>query len=241
MSFLFDAVLILIFALTVFTSYKRGFVKSVMSLGSSIASVLAAYAFTPALADYLSRNFFLTKISGAIAETIKSIANENPDGTFDLLKLIEDMPEAFRELISRYNADISSFTEATVTSGEEVVMRLADTIASPVAGIISSVVAFIIIFVGSMLALTLITCLLDIIFRLPILKTANQVLGFAFGVVAAFVIVWTFSVLFTELIGALSSISPSLFGDDVVESSIILRLFSKYNLLGMIRTVLAIK
>lgn len=241
MSFLFDAVLILIFALTVFTSYKRGFVKSVMSFGSSIASVLVAYAFTPTLSDYLNQKFFLKRISGAIAETIKSISSENADGTFNLAKMLSDMPEAFRDLLDRYNADISAFTGASEASGEDVVTRLADMIASPVSGIISSVVSFIILFAGAMLVLTLITWILDIIFRLPILKTANRILGFVFGIAAALVIVWTFSVLFTELIGALSSISPSLFSDDIIDGSIILRLFSKYNLLGMITSVLAIE
>ena len=53
MSFILDAILIVMCIVCVAVGTKRGFVKTVMSLLSSVISAIAAYTFTPYFANFI--------------------------------------------------------------------------------------------------------------------------------------------------------------------------------------------
>ncbi len=240
MSFLFDGILIFIIATVIIVQTRRGFIKSIMHLGSLIASLFVAYAFTPALAAWLNTKVFLGKISAGIAETLKSLT-VNADGRFDLDKLVSDEPGAFTQILERYGIEMDSIKgqlDGVVDQAESAVNDLANTIAADVSYAISSVLAFIGIFAVAMIALSLITALLDVIFRLPVLKTANTLLGAILGVICAVLFANLFSIISVELIGALESVDPTMFNQDVVDKSILLKFFANNSLLDIVYNVI---
>ena len=242
MSLIFDGLLILLCVVIIVVETRRGFIKSVMNLGSHIAALFVAYAFTPKLAKFFNDNFFLEKISSGIRDTLKSLT-ENPsgEGTYNLSKLFSDLPEPFTEILDRYNVSLDSVSDQikNVTDAtEDAVNSLSDSISFGVANVLSSVAAFLLLFVGSILILKLVTLILDSLFKLPVLNSANKALGFLFGVVIALIIAFVFSILSVKLIGALNSISPDLFNQDVIDNSILLKFFANYNIFGVISNVL---
>lgn len=240
MSLVFDGLILIVCIIIVVVETRRGFVKSVMHLCSHIAALFVAYAFTPRLSAFFNEHFFLDKVSSGIRDTLKSLT-VNSEGSYDLSRLLDDIPEPFTQILTRYNKPLDSIADKirdVTGAAEDAVNDLADHIAGDVAGVLSSVCAFLLLFIASLLVLKLVTFILDALFRLPILSTANTALGFIFGVVIALIAAFVLSLLSVKFIGAMSSISPDLFSQDVIDKSIILKFFAKYNILGVIAGVI---
>ena len=228
MNLILDGVVLCVAILAIIFGTKRGFIRSVMGVCTLIAALFVAYAFSPPLAAYIESRPFIHSVSESITDTIKSLS-ANTEGTYDLEKLFADMPDAFTQIVDRYKADPEELKQNVVPSADAesvAVDALADMIADPVVSAIAGVLAFLALFVAAVIALKLFTLILDLIFRLPVLKSANSMLGFLFGVIAAAVWAWVLSSLAVPFVGAMSSISPDLFRESVVENTVIIKFFS---------------
>lgn len=238
-SLVLDAVIIIICAFIIIRALKNGLIKSAMGMIKGILSFIAAYAFTPVLGDIIYKNFALEKISEGIRKTIESLS-ATESGTFNLAKMVEDMPSALKQIIDRYGAsqgELEKMCGGITDGGEKVVSDVADYIAQPVADMISSAVAFIIIFIGVFIALTLIAIVLDAVFHLPLLNSANKLLGLVFGVAEALIVAVFLSSVLAALFTALGSVDSSLFGEHVAENSYVVKFFSSVDLFGLIENV----
>ena len=240
MNLIFDGVVLAVAVTAIVLGAKRGFIKSVMGVCTLIAALFVAYAFTPMLSDYIEAQPFIRSVSSSITDTIKSLS-ANESGTYDLEKLFADMPDAFTQIVDRYKADPEELKQSvppTAESEVHAVDALSDLIAQPVVRVIADVLAFLALFVAAVIVLKLFTWLLDLIFQLPVLKSANTMLGFLFGVIAACVWAWVLSSLAVPLIRAMSSISPDLFRESVVDNTVIVKFFSTLNITELLDYVI---
>lgn len=228
MSFIFDGIILIVGITAIIMGAKRGFIKTIMGVITLIAALCIACAFTPYLADHIRDTAVMENISESIGDTIKSLS-QNEGGNFNLDKMFQDMPDALRQILERYNVDIYSLTQSVAgetDAAENVVDNLSDTIAEPVVTVIANVAAFLAVFVVSVIVLKLFTMVLDLIFQLPVLKTANAFLGMLVGVVNAVFWAWVLSSLSVPFIHAMSSISPDLFSKSVIDNSVFLKFLS---------------
>lgn len=240
MSILFDGIILLVCLTTVILGVRRGFIHSVMSVCTLIAALFAAYAFTPTVSSYIEKTAMMENISESISDTIKSIS-VNDAGTYDLQTLFQEMVDPFRQIVDRYHADEEQLTEAMQPSDgaeEESVNALGDLIARPVVNTISGVLAFLGIFCASVILLKLLTWILDMIFQLPVLKTANTLMGLVFGLLGALIWAWLLSSLSVSFIRAMSSVAPEYFSDSVIEHSVILKFFREAQFAEMLNLLL---
>ena len=253
-SLVLDIIIIAITALLIIAGYRRGFFKSVMTLCTGVASVLVAYTFTPRLSLWLKENFILEKLAGGLSDTLESIAGTGSDGVYDMTKLIRD--SQFGEIVSRYGADPDKIAgvvsdmgdgavNATAAAAKTVARAVAepglsdfkkrlDLRAEPIASTVSDVVAFVALFIGAVLVLKLITWLLGFVFRLPVLRTMDRLMGLVFGVLSALLFVWVFAMLSDSALTALSAIAPGSFSPDILNDSHLLTFFAKYNVVSVI-------
>lgn len=241
MSFILDAILIVMCIVCVAVGTKRGFVKTVMSLLSSVISAIAAYTFTPYFANFIKEKFLMESVSGGIADTIRSLVPAS-DGSYDLSSLFSDMPQTLSSIIERYHGNAESL-EALVNSmtetGDEAVRTLSKAIAEPIVNMISTVCAFVVIFIIAFVVLKVVTCVVDGAFKLPVLKTANTLLGFVFGLILAVLFIMIYSELCATLVSALGSISPKLFGQDVVDKTLLVKFFSEHSVLNLVNKLIS--
>ena len=217
MSLVFDVIILAVCVISIVLGAKRGFIKSVMGICTLVAALCLAYAFTPTVSEYIRNTDAMGNISESIGDTIKSLSRTD-EGGYDLEKMFDDMPDAFQQILERYNVDDSVLAETVppeTAATESAVDALANAIAEPVARAISNVAV-----------LKLLTWLLDLLFQLPVLKTANTMLGLLIGVVIALFWAWILCPLSVTLIRAMSSISPDLFNESVIENSVILSFFA---------------
>lgn len=242
MSFACDIILIGIALFTVYHGWSKGFIKSIMGLIKGIAAAVAAYAYTPMLRTFFYEKWILKPLTDGIFETLRSLAQDTAtDGLYNLDRLAVDLPAPLVSILERYNVSIPDFSSGIAgleQVTEDVVYNCAVAIAEPTASLLSSALAFILIFIGVFLVLSIITSLLDLIFRLPVLSTANKLFGCIFGAAEAILIVSVMSILLSSLVTALGSIEPALFGADVIDHSVICKFFVNNNPIKQIYNVL---
>lgn len=241
MSLAIDAVILFTAVFIVWAGTSKGFVRSVMGLISTIASLFAAYAYTPVLANYIKDKYLIDRIAAGIDETLQSLAFDTSTDLYNLDRLAEDLPEPFTGILERYGIEIDTFAEklrGLTGCGENTVYNFASEIAAPTSSILASVISFIVLFIGVFLVLCILTALIDVIFKLPVLKSANMLLGFVFGAVEAIAVAFVLATLLSVLVTALGSIDPTLFGADVVEDTMICSRLLEHNMVEKILDVI---
>ena len=235
MNFLFDVIIIAIIVFTVYRGVSKGFVKAFMNLISLVVAFFAAYYFTPTLATVYNEHIFSEAFCTKVSEVITSVVQKTGDA-FNLEKLFNDMPESFSGLLERFGANIGELksTYASSDATAQTLDSLAETIAEPISVSASNALAFLSIFVGALIALAILTWIIDLVFKLPILKTANKFFGFVLGCVCALVYAYIFSEFAVILINAGVAYFPEVFGANIVENSILLKCFSGFSIFNMI-------
>lgn len=238
MGYILDAVILVIAAIIVIRSYKLGLIRSIMSLIKGIASFIAAYAFTPTVKEFIMDRFMLSSISSSIKSTLLSLSS-NSDGTYNLSKTFSEMPDALKQIVDRYGANGQQLTDMckdVTTGNEEFVGKVSDLIATPVAEALSAIIAFVAIFIAAMLVLTIVTFLLDSVFKLPVLKAVNKTAGLVFGIIKALLFAFIIASIVSALSDTLRSVSPDIFGK-IIDNSLVLKLCAKTSFFGLIDRV----
>ena len=87
-------------------------------------------------------------------------------------------------------------------------------------------ISIVIIFIVSMLACGFITFLIKSIFKLPVLKIADKLLGIIFSLVCSLILLKLISEGITMLILGLNTLFPDKIGTDLISDSLILKIFS---------------
>ncbi len=242
MGIVIDAIILIICVIIIIRGIKAGFIKSVMGLLKGVVSFIAAYAFTPLLGGLIKDRFILPSLSGNIADTIRSVVRdaESVDAVSKIISGAGNAVNNIGSIMERYGATAEDVADAAAASPtkEAAVKAAADTIADPVAGTIANCIAFILIFIAVFLVLVLLTHILDSIFHLPVLNTANKVLGLVFGILEAFLFAYVLSNIAGFTISALESVDPNVFGQKVIDGSFIMKFFIKIDLLKLISGVL---
>ena len=237
-SFVLDAILIIICVTTVFVSMRRGFVKTVLSLLSSVAAIFLSVAFTPMVSSFFYDKFMLSAITNGIFDTVKSLAG---NGTSEgISTMFETMPDALVKLLERYNVSedaINSMSNSAI-SGNADVRSICETIASPIATTISNALAFIACFIVAIIILKIVVCIIDAIFKLPVLKSVNKFAGLILGLAISVVIIYVYSNAAVYLVTSLGAISPEIFGDKVISDTVIVKFFSEHYVFGLVENVL---
>ena len=233
MSLAIDAIILIISAIIIFFAAKKGLIRAVMGLVSSVASFILAYAYTPILAKYIDENYLMDRITGNISETLKGWSFDTTSDLYDLDRLVSSPSKDFSSILNRYGVGLDKIADrlrGLVGVSATEVDSVAEEIATPTSSVLASVLAFLAIFVVSFLLLTLITLILNAVFKLPVLSGINTVLGVILGVAEAVIVAYILSVAFAALVGALGAISPNLFGADTVNNTIICKFFVQNNI-----------
>jgi len=236
MSLVLDLIVIVTAVVILVSGVRRGFVKSVMSLITTLAAFFAAWFLTPPVSLFLDERFFSGAISSSVEKTLRSLLTSNGEG-YDLSKLFEDSPDGFSSLLDSFGVDRAALAAdygGNTAAGDSVISAMADTIAAPVSSLVSKVVAFIGIFLIALLLLILLTAIIDLFAKLPVIRGANRLLGFIFGVLMALVTCIIISKLFFPIMELLSAFNPELFDPSVIGKTVVVKHIASLDILGLL-------
>ena len=213
MQLVIDILLIAIFALLVFRGWWRGFMKSILSLGRLILSLVITILFGSAFAAWLDAKFVNPPVFEAVFKKFSDVAAEvtaSAEGGIDAL--VEKIPEAFRGYLDLESVDPTAEINALVEEWSH-------TVADGISKVIATVIGYILLFVLTFLVLTVVIFIVTRFAKLPAIKTVDKLLGLVVGIVSGAVAVIFISVILSAILGVIGQ-------EAVVEGSFMLRLFS---------------
>ncbi len=220
MTYLLDAVVILIFLLAVFVGYKRGFIKTV----TGVVAFAAALIMVALVASPVASWFYDATVEPSITATVdEKLAAAEESIAAPLDTAFDALPTTVKNLLAQ--------TGVTGADGLEIAPKEeGDTLASTIVGAVRPVllplveaVCSLILFLLTFVLVLLLLKVLDVVARLPLLRQLNKALGVVGGVVSG--ALWAlFAVSVIQVIAALGSpdcmINLAVVNDTTVVSSL---------------------
>lgn len=177
---------------------KKGLIKMVFSLVSTIAALLIAMLFSPVVSGMMKNNeavvgFFDEKI-GALVDFSPEEAKEETESKQESLIESLPLPETFKDSLLKNNT-AESYVSMQVQNFEAYVCR-------QITNVIINAIAFVITLVLAIIALALLCKTLDLLAKLPVLRQINAVAGLAAGIAEGLLLVWVLFAILTMFAGS---------------------------------------
>ena len=208
---------------TLIVNAKRGLVKNLFNSIKSIAVFVLAAVLTPMLvgycSEYLVNDWFANTITPQLVEAAEQ-AGEN----FNMDVLSANMPEEAKGVFEMINKGglLNGF------NGVELATELGAKLEGLVINIVSYVITYIALYIVLSIILTIVFKLLEKVVQLPVLKQADHVLGFVWGILVAY--------LESSLILA---ILPLFTGEELIEGTFVTRFIYENGLFtNLLETIL---
>jgi len=210
MSIVLSIVLILIVVVFAVIGAKKGFFHTIAGLVSPLISLVITMLFYKPVAAFLK--------STLLASMVTDVALPDFEGANDVISKLTVMMEYLN------NNDLGEVSKA-----------ITDNI---MAEVLSIAIAIIGLFIILFIACKIIFKVLDIVARLPILSTANGLLGAIIGACEGFLWCWVFALVFGSFIfPSLNSSNPELFTTDMLASPVY-QFCTQFNPVGLIMSLI---
>lgn len=224
MFILIDVILVAVLVICMIIGWVKGFIDEVLRLLSGLLAFFIALFLTPHIAPVLNDHLFYGRISGYMSEQMDEIDRNNEGDMLEEGKA----NDALRALLEKLGADYDEIKESIskrANDGEQALKEgITEKAAKPVSYAISYAICFVVLFLVSLLLLWILRHVLDLAAKLPVIKTANKILGLAVGAVLGILIVWVLSAMLKLGLPYLSVMAPKVFPPDLFERSYVLRL-----------------
>ena len=222
MTYVLDALVILVPVLCVWQGWRRGFVRTVSGLVALIAAVLVAAIFSGPMSDVLYAGAVEPKVTAALeahvegellptAEQLDSALDRFPAFVTALLEA-EGM-DSGAAILKKVNA---APTEAVAV--DTIVERAVTPVVLPLVRLVCSVALFLLAYVIAMVLLRA----LNVMTNLPVIKQLNNVLGLLAGVVTGglWVLFLVRALYALALMGVAAWLTPQQLEDTLLISQI---------------------
>lgn len=228
MQYIIDLVTIGILTAAIVMGKQRGFLKSSYNLLSFVITAVLILTLQQPFCDYLSGSALGESIRAKVSEQVVGSAVsdmpeiEGSDDAETAIKVGEVMglPSFMMDFLDE---KLKKQTEAIETMKNDALSTLSDAVTELILKIISILLLFILVRVCVFLLLHI----LNIIFRMPVLKSINSILGIAIGTVNGLIIIYIVCAVVTLLIPT-DSVSSIV---NMIDSTLITKYFYHNNLL----------
>lgn len=183
MSIVLDVVLVVIFAAFVLTAAKKGFVKTLLELVAVAAALVLAYQFSPVVAQGAYDGFVKESMITSIEEQIDENFNTSTAAKKAEVTL-EALPDFMVSLASSAGVEINDIKAKIASekfSSQNIATELVEKVAEPIVIGAMTIVIFMILAIILIFALKFVAHLVSKLFDVPLIGTANKILGGALG------------------------------------------------------------
>lgn len=235
-----DLVFFAVFLGIIILNTARGFVKAFMQLGSNIVSLIVAGLFSKKLGAFFDERFVSDwlneKLSGLIMDQLPDLSTIPSGIEVTINDLLETITSKFSMILSVAGVNIAELSGeyGSLPATEENVLLMSRHVGGNLSVMISNAIAFVLIFVVCLLLFAILTSILNSVTKLPVIKTANRVLGLVFGVLVALIIGSLASLAVTKLIEIIAVFIDGVDLMGILEGSYVLRFFGEHNLVSML-------
>ena len=223
-----DIVILAILGVSVLVGLYRGFISSVASIGGTLLSLGLSFVLSPKLVSWVQGNpeLIRTLMSytdaqsrlGDLNLSLSPVSALSPAGIADILSRVKLPPPL--DALLRTNLEKQVFAPSGLTA-------VGDYVSQTIVGAILNVICFIVCFLALMLAFHIVLNFLKVVFRFPVLKQMNSLVGGVFGLIRGALLCF---VAFA-LLPLIQTIVPIDGIQELVEASALAPLFNSGNLI----------
>ncbi len=210
----------------------KGFLKTILDIARLGLSVLLAIMFRGVIADLLNKLFMTNTIRNWVYNSLTSRV-EGISETVDFVQIYETSPEFYSKVLAAFDLNFEQFEESIKNLDAENVENVTTMISEPLANMLSTLIAVVAIFTVSMIILYFVVKLINNITKIKLIGVINRILGIAFGILLASIIVWGLSFLLHVAIDAFGPMYPDIINDSLTEDSMIINILKEAGLLDM--------
>ncbi len=184
-----DYVILGVIGVSVLFGLYRGFISSVLNTGGCLIAFLASFALYPKLTEYIANNEQLRTMllsytdassrMGDLMTSLTRVGNLTAQTISDIVSKV-GLPDSMAELLR------NNLTNQVYGAGETVSEYVSETVLSAS----TNIICYIIVFFALYLAVSLVISAIRAIFRLPVLKQLDGLVGGVFGLLRGALIVF---------------------------------------------------
>ncbi len=176
-----DLIIVLIIGLCIFNGYRKGLARCILKLVTSIIALFIAILLFRPFVNFVVNNTIIDENIQLSLEKVMNngIEERKDENNNDLVKEDSGIPKPIAEYLN------SNLKNTAKQKQEEAVVSVARSAAI----LIVEIACFILIYVIVKIILKILTILIDIVSKLPIIRQFNEVGGFLYGIVEGVVII----------------------------------------------------
>ena len=213
--------------LIVFMAARKGFVAAIVDLVGYIVSLIASWILSGTAAQWSYDNFLRERILKQVSSVLREYFSVE-EVMENLEQVIEELPSVLTNALSFEWDEVSLRLEGIGSSAMGLAEVYTDSIIAPsVVGLIRWVI-FLLLFSLMLFVVHVFSKLLRELRRLPVIGTANSLLGGVVGFVEVILLVFAFTTAL-HLFFALTNDSVSWLCSDTVRATNILSKLYRYN------------
>lgn len=232
MKYFLDISLVLLIALTVILCWKRGFIRSVFGVAKNLVAIIVTYMLGSTASAWISEHLVTHRVTDYVHDRLLSMFETGAE-TFDLTHILDNIPSWVEIFFQRGDLDadalsgqLGSLTAADASSLE----ALATSLAAPITKMVSDFLGYTLVFLVSLLALTLLAHLLYKVAELPVIRNIDHLLGLALGVLCAVLYASAYTLLLFAALSMLEGVRPDFAFHEAYEQTIIFQRIYNINL-----------
>lgn len=225
MDYIVDLILAGIVLAFTITGAAKGFVKTVLSFVAVVVAAILARTLTPSFAEQIYTAFVHERLVELIAENLGTAAND----------VGAALPDGVKLLAAAFGLDINAIISQMGASLDlnGVAEYLAVNVAQPVVMILVRALTAVVIFVVLMAIFKFAIRIINRVFKLPVLKTANKGLGAVLGFVKGVVVV----LLLGNIIIAFAGLSSNPEIQQAVDNSHVIKAVCEVDILDIFESI----
>jgi len=238
-SSIIDLALVILTIILVIRYTIKGAVKSILSFVKTFLAIGIAYFFRNPIGKLIDEMFMGNWVRGWVYSSLSASANGEEVQGIDFVALYEDTPTFFTNILTKFGVDLTdlgSKIENIQHASDQQLTEIADNIGSSVSLMLSTILGMVIIFILSLIVLTVITNLLDKVTKLPVLNFINRLLGAVIGLLISITVIWAINGIITMLVTFVGPMAPNTFNEDIINQSYILSMLKDTNLVELIKS-----
>lgn len=191
MSLAIDIILVVIFASFVLTAVKKGFILSLLEFAAVILALVLAYNFSPKVAETAYDGF----VKEATIKTIETQIEENvslQETTTQTQLLLESIPDYMVSVADFMGVSVDDIKQSVASSkltSENIATELVEKIAQPIIIGALTALSFVVLAIVLLFVLKFLAQIIAKIFKIPVIKTVNNLLGGILGACKGFAVV----------------------------------------------------
>lgn len=207
MPYIIDIIFILILAVVVITSVKKGFIVSLFELVGTIASFVAARLLSDSLASPVFEKFVAPGAEKLLSENLGEVATTDYGAQIE--GAINSIPDFFTSILSLMGIDKAELVEKVASSdfaSGTLLDSLMESVVTPVGTAVVQFILFAVLVALITLVLRVLVRLLDkIIKKIPAIKQMNSALGGIVGAARGVLTVVILSILLAVAAGFINN------------------------------------